>query len=70
MDVTAIFEKGAGGLLNKDKTEIVLFGKWTDEKKKNAAENNIKGNTKILKVRFGPDSVSFNKERITNKMEM
>ena len=67
--LTDIFEKGAGGHLNHNKTEIALLGEWSDEQKRDIPEKNLKVDIKHLGVWFGPNSKQLNRQQITEKMD-
>lgn len=63
------FEKGTGGKFNPDKTEILLAGKWTANKRNKVTPIHLKENITILGVNFGIKSDQLNNQKILNKIE-
>lgn len=67
--LTEIFEKGAGAKINSSKTEILLLGKWQPEERALLPAANIKENSKLLGVWFGPNAKKLNQQDITAKID-
>lgn len=66
---TKLFENGSGAKFNELKAEVLLFGNWTEEERKQIPTENLRRNIKILGLWYGPDAKQLNQDHILSKVD-